>query len=305
MKRLLLTIICFFIAFYAKAQDVIIFTNGDEVEAKVSEVSDSEVKYKLWNNQNGPTWVKKTGEIFMIRYENGTKQTFTTNRQDQSTQSQTQEVQIWHPEPSSTRKVTLPATVLFGGNVSFGYNWAELSDDIDDYHLHRWPFSFGIHFDYFGSKSLNVNSDSVYEESYGIGFDIAYTNRGGQCHLIDREYNIDWIYQVEMSFLSLRLMPLNQRFGKNNSDRIRFGLGVNVLMKSYMRLDQAVYEDYNFAWKPISPCFYMEMYHKFGALTLGIYGDISMSLYEKGSLGFENMSMFNFSVGLSMGLETK
>ena len=31
----------------AKAQDIIIFTSGEEVEAKVVEVSDTEVKYRL------------------------------------------------------------------------------------------------------------------------------------------------------------------------------------------------------------------------------------------------------------------
>ena len=63
------------------AQDVIIYTNGTEENSKVLEVSETEIRFKKWTNQNGPTYVKKVAEIFMIRYENGTKQTFTIQKQ--------------------------------------------------------------------------------------------------------------------------------------------------------------------------------------------------------------------------------
>ena len=83
----------------AKAQDIIIFTSGEEMEAKVIEVGDTEVKYKTWRNQTGPTWVKKTSDIFMIRYENGTKQTFTTAPQ-QPMQQQSVQQQVYTPTTS-------------------------------------------------------------------------------------------------------------------------------------------------------------------------------------------------------------
>lgn len=52
--------------------DIIILKNGEEIQAKVLEVSQTEVKYKNCDNQNGPTFSKSKSEIFMIKYPNGT-----------------------------------------------------------------------------------------------------------------------------------------------------------------------------------------------------------------------------------------
>jgi TM2 domain-containing membrane protein YozV len=52
--------------------DVIILTNGQEIQAKVLEVGQTEVKYKNCDNQSGPTFSKNKSEIFMIKYPNGT-----------------------------------------------------------------------------------------------------------------------------------------------------------------------------------------------------------------------------------------
>lgn len=77
MKQFIIIIIFALFASNILAQDVIIYTNGIEENVKVLEVSETEIRFKKWTNQNGPTYVKKVAEIFMIRYENGTSQTFT------------------------------------------------------------------------------------------------------------------------------------------------------------------------------------------------------------------------------------
>ena len=59
------------------AQDVIVFKNGDEVQAKVKEVTPSEIKYIRFDNQNGPAYTINRQDIFMIKYENGTKDVMT------------------------------------------------------------------------------------------------------------------------------------------------------------------------------------------------------------------------------------
>ena len=75
-KTLLSFIIFLFVGILSFAQDTIIFRNGDEVVAKVSEVSDSEIKYHLWNNQSGPIYVKKASDIFMVKYKGGYKEVY-------------------------------------------------------------------------------------------------------------------------------------------------------------------------------------------------------------------------------------
>lgn len=61
------------------AQDVIIKKNGDEIQAKVLTVSGSEVGYKKWSNQEGPTYTLSLQEVFMIKYINGDKDVFNTD----------------------------------------------------------------------------------------------------------------------------------------------------------------------------------------------------------------------------------
>ena len=55
------------------ACDIIILRNGEELQAKVIEISDIEIRYKMCSNPDGPVFVKLSSEVFMIKYPNGTK----------------------------------------------------------------------------------------------------------------------------------------------------------------------------------------------------------------------------------------
>lgn len=53
------------------AQDIIVTTDAKKIEAKISEVSKSEIRYKEADNLDGPTFVIETTEISSIIYSNG------------------------------------------------------------------------------------------------------------------------------------------------------------------------------------------------------------------------------------------
>jgi len=53
------------------AQDKITLLNGTEIISKLNEISDTQIKYKLFDNQNGPDRVLLKKDIFSIKYENG------------------------------------------------------------------------------------------------------------------------------------------------------------------------------------------------------------------------------------------
>jgi cupin superfamily acireductone dioxygenase involved in methionine salvage len=77
MKRIFLTIV--FLGYQLtgmNAQDIITKTSGDDIRAKVTVINADEVKYKLFNNQSGPTFAISVYEVFMIKYENGSKDIF-------------------------------------------------------------------------------------------------------------------------------------------------------------------------------------------------------------------------------------
>jgi hypothetical protein len=55
---------------YVYAQDLIVLRDGNIIEAKVTEISPSEIKYKRSSNLNGPTIVILKDDVLSIRYEN-------------------------------------------------------------------------------------------------------------------------------------------------------------------------------------------------------------------------------------------
>ena len=63
----------------ANAQDLITKKNGEDVKAKVLEVTTNEVKYKLYDEPNGVTYTVKKSELLMIRYESGRNEVFNQN----------------------------------------------------------------------------------------------------------------------------------------------------------------------------------------------------------------------------------
>lgn len=62
------------------SQDLIVKSDGSEIQAKVLSVEESKVSYKKWTNKNGPTYSLNTDRIFMIKYENGDKDVFSGNK---------------------------------------------------------------------------------------------------------------------------------------------------------------------------------------------------------------------------------
>ena len=80
MKKqiLLISVLCF-IALSSLGQDIIVKRNGDEIKSKVLEIEIEIIKYKDYDFQNGPTRNIKISDVFMIIYENGEKEKFTTS----------------------------------------------------------------------------------------------------------------------------------------------------------------------------------------------------------------------------------
>ncbi|MHA6248576.1 hypothetical protein ACXYMU_11605 [Pontibacter sp. CAU 1760] len=76
MKKLGLLLIGMMSASVCQAQDVLTKRNGDEVLVKVQEISPDAVKYKRFDNLDGPLISMAKHDVFMIRYENGTKEVF-------------------------------------------------------------------------------------------------------------------------------------------------------------------------------------------------------------------------------------
>ena len=81
MKKILSLIFLLCAVISVSAKDVIVKKNADVVEAKILEISSSEIKYKKLSNPNGPTFSIKISEVSSVIYENGEVESFTKKKQ--------------------------------------------------------------------------------------------------------------------------------------------------------------------------------------------------------------------------------
>lgn len=80
MKRILFVLSVLLVsAVTASAQDIITKKNGEDIKAKVLEIDNSNVKYKLFDEPNGVTYTMPKAQILMIRYESGRNEVFNTS----------------------------------------------------------------------------------------------------------------------------------------------------------------------------------------------------------------------------------
>ena len=90
--------LCFSITLYS--QDIITMKNGDEIKAKIVEVSISEVKYKKFDNLQGTTYTVDKSNIFRIKYEDGSKDVFNKTSSQSQTNPQSNQSQNQQYEPA-------------------------------------------------------------------------------------------------------------------------------------------------------------------------------------------------------------
>ena len=88
------------------AQDFIVLKTGTEIKAKIIELSPTEIRYKAFDNLNGPTIVLDKNTVFMMRYENGKTELVNPIIEQPKT------AHISTPSVETTQKVnSMPSTV--------------------------------------------------------------------------------------------------------------------------------------------------------------------------------------------------
>lgn len=127
------------------SQDVIILSNGNEIEAKIIKVGSSEIEYKKWSNLDGPTYTEQKKLVFMIKYQNGEKDIFNSINNEQKPSEQSNTIVETKPLIKSQSAVKKRNKIFFGINAGSGcgimnewgydydfysYNYVTLSETI-------------------------------------------------------------------------------------------------------------------------------------------------------------------------------
>ena len=92
MKRIVslaLLLLAFFgSAQISRAQDVIVKKDASTILAKILSISETEIEYKKWDNQDGPTFKINLSSVMSVTYQNGTTDAFNKPASQQATSSQ-------------------------------------------------------------------------------------------------------------------------------------------------------------------------------------------------------------------------
>ena len=126
MKRFYILTIIFLLAGIcsAAAQDLIIKRDGNIIEAKVTEISPAEIRYKRFDHLDGPTIVIPAGEVLSIRYENGASEIITAPPAAAPAQENVQaDIQIANTNNTSTNRGRFIFGVNVNGGGAFNYLW--------------------------------------------------------------------------------------------------------------------------------------------------------------------------------------
>ncbi len=84
MKRKILLFFAALIYLSAMAQDIIVTKKAERIEALITEVSSTEIRYKKWNYQDGPVFVAQTSDLSAIIYKNGEVQVFNNKAEEKT-----------------------------------------------------------------------------------------------------------------------------------------------------------------------------------------------------------------------------
>lgn len=76
MKKILFVAALFAGSLSMNAQDILVRKGGDVENVKVLEITPTEVKFKKFNNQNGPTFTERRSNLISVKFENGEVQKF-------------------------------------------------------------------------------------------------------------------------------------------------------------------------------------------------------------------------------------
>lgn len=122
MKRLFFTLLVASSTLYVSALDIIITHDEKKIDAKVLEISETEIKYKEADDLEGPTYVLGIQKVVSIVFSSGKVKVFEKNPENTAqlmTQIQQQRITIDHPETKYLSPSLLSYIEGFPKNVVF------------------------------------------------------------------------------------------------------------------------------------------------------------------------------------------
>lgn len=200
MKKFIILGISLFVSAAVQAQDVIIMRSGEQVESKVEEVGDKQIRYRKYANPDGPVYSVSSSEVFVIRFENGTREVITP--ETPVADAVTEEDAKYSHVKQAVAQAKAPIRdkhMLWGVRASYGYGYISTSAS-DGPSGGAW--GVGVVLDYFPS----LQSSSGFGGGISMsGFKL--TDGISDNELTRNDLNIDLGWTVRTKRFGVRLGP--------------------------------------------------------------------------------------------------
>ena len=220
------------------AQDIIILKSGDEIKSIVSEVLSDQIKYKKFDNKQGPSYGIEKSKVFMIRYANGSKDVF--NEQQKVTKPTISRAVYVEPRQQQTTYRAAPVAhksysnsynssvrnTLFGGvTLPTGY--------FADYQ--GIGFFVGDEADIpIGNSGLNITLNGSF--SYFTAKDVYYYNDGTSFMVARIMPGLKFIAPVSdnTELYGVGLAGIGIGIGEGAKTQFNFGFGVGATFNEHL-----------------------------------------------------------------------
>lgn len=143
IKVLFSTTFLYLLVSYTYAQDVIYKINKQEIKSRVLEISNQEIKYKNFNNLQGPTYIIIKSEVWKIVYENGTAEIITdyvTSTRDTASYQQ-KSISSQKENIYGKNMLSINFFPLINGSINFSYERYFANQKL----AIKFPFYIGYH----------------------------------------------------------------------------------------------------------------------------------------------------------------
>jgi len=230
MRKILTTCLCsIFAGLTLFAQDIIITTDARKIEAKILEVSKTEIKYKENSNLNGPTFILETQEISSIIYSNGQVKVYNHET-----------AQASEDEPASVAPIVDESTaqILLLSGQTLTVQITEMKSNYVAYILDGKPYTMpasqidkvtllqtGQVRDYSASAGVTQTESSSGSRDYSP----KYVSRNGNTYYYDGRSMRGHDYE---NFLMQKCQPAYRQYQKGHSIAtagwVLFGVGVGL-----------------------------------------------------------------------------
>lgn len=213
------------------SQDILYKKDGTEIKAKVIEITNSLIKYKKYDQLDGPIRNLEISELFMIIYQNGTRENFAVNQHNAN--------EVYPPNKQQSKANNMELDQLTTTATNKKNQQYNLNQNTSEFKKFNWGFQGGMVFPKWnsGDGGENINdyippktsyfagffSKASFNDYLSLQFELSYiSNRfGASGHVSNGSSSYDSEGVLSMNYLQI---PMLLKVNFRNSTKIKPGI---------------------------------------------------------------------------------